>query len=151
LGYHITFVTSKSLNFAQGTAMMLGAVAMLMLYVDVGLPYFVAAAGSLAVLAIFGLALERTAVRPFVGGGSVGWVLSTLAVGIVIENAVQLTFGKTPRGMARSLVDQPITIFGAGLYPQELIIPAVVLALAVVARFLYGNTMIGRGLRATAF
>ena len=27
LGYHITFMTSRTLNFAQGSAMMLGAVA----------------------------------------------------------------------------------------------------------------------------
>ena len=36
LGYNITFTTSKTLNFAQGSAVMLGAVITLMLIVANG-------------------------------------------------------------------------------------------------------------------
>ncbi|MEF2552623.1 branched-chain amino acid ABC transporter permease [Aurantimonas sp. A2-1-M11] len=151
LGYHITFITSKSLNFAQGSAMMLGAVSLLLLTEDMGLPIPIAIMGVLVILALFGVALERLAVRPFVQRNSVGWVLATLAVGIILENLVQLVFGKSPRGMSSSLVVDPIVIFGAGIYPLELLIPAVVFAIAVVARFAYSGTMIGRALRATAF
>lgn len=151
LGYHITFVTSKTLNFAQGSAMMLGAVIMLVATVDFGLPAFVGIGLSIGLLALFGLTLERLAVRPFVQRGSIGWVLSTLAVGIVVENVVQLLFGKSPRGIDSPLVQQPIVVMGAGIYPLELLIPVVVLLIAIVARIAYGNTMIGRGLRATAF
>lgn len=151
LGYHLTFVTSRTLNFAQGSAMMLGAVIMLIATVDFGLPAFIGVGLAIALLGLFGLALERLAVRPFVQRGSIGWVLSTLAVGIVVENVVQLVFGKSPRGMDSSLVQQPINVLGAGIYPLELLIPIVVLLIAIVARLAYGNTMIGRGLRATAF
>jgi branched-chain amino acid transport system permease protein len=151
LGFHITFVTSRTLNFAQGSAMMLGAVIMLIATVDFGLPGIVGIALAVVLLGLFGLALERLAVRPFVRRGSIGWVLSTLAVGIVLENVVQLVFGKSPRGIDSPLVQQPITIMGAGIYPLELIIPAVVLLIALAAWVLYGRTMVGRGLRATAY
>lgn len=151
LGYHITFVTSKTLNFAQGSAMMLGAVTLLILIADFGVSPVLAVIGALIVLALFGVLLERLAVRPFVERGSVGWVLSTLAVGIIIENIVQIVFGKSPRGIESSLVDKPITIAGAGIYPIELIIPGVVLLIAIVAKLVYERTMVGRALRATAF
>lgn len=151
LGYHITFVTSKTLNFAQGSAITLGAVTMLIVTVDLGCPAFVGAAAAIALLGVFGVALERLAVRPFANGNSVGWVLSTLAVGIVVENVVQLVFGKSPRGMESSLTVKPITIAGAGIYPLELIIPLIVVVVAFGARLLYGRTMTGRALRATAY
>ncbi|MEH2478016.1 branched-chain amino acid transport system permease protein [Nitrobacteraceae bacterium AZCC 2146] len=151
LGYHITFVTSKTLNFSQGSAMMLGAVIMLIVTVDFGYPAFVGIVVAIAALGVFGVLLERLAVRPFANRGSMAWVLSTLAVGIVVENVVQLVFGKSPRGIESSLVAQPITFAGAGIYPLELIIPAVVLVTVFAARMLYARSMVGRALRATAY
>jgi branched-chain amino acid transport system permease protein len=151
LGYHITFVTSRTLNFAQGSAMMLGAVITLILVVDFAWPMAPAAIVAILLLGAFGLILERVAVRPFVHRGSMAWVMSTLAVGIIIENIVQLTFGKSPRGLPNALATDPVTVGGAGIYPLELLIPAVVLAIAVGAWLFYGATMLGRALRATAF
>lgn len=151
LGYHITFVTSRTLNFAQGSAMMLGAVTCLILVVDLGWPMPLAAFAAILTLGVFGLVLEQLAVRPFVRRGSMAWVMSTLAVGIIAENLAQLVFGKVPRGLPSELVREPVTIAGAGIYPLELLIPVVVLAVAVGARIFYGGTMLGRALRATAY
>ena len=151
LGYHITFITSRTLNFAQGSAMMLGAVITLMLVVDFGWPTAPAAIVAILLLGIFGFALERLAVRPFVRRGSMAWVMSTLAVGIIIENIAQLIFGKSPRGLPNALAQDPVTIGGAGIYPLELLIPVVVVGVALGARLFYGATMLGRALRATAF
>ena len=151
LGYHITFVTSRTLNFAQGSAMMLGAVTCLMLAVDLGWPMPLAAIVAILTLGVFGLVLEQLAVRPFVRRGSMAWVMSTLAVGIIAENLALLVFGKVPRGLPSELAREPGTIAGAGIYPLELLIPVVVLAVAVGARLFYGGTMLGRALRATAY
>jgi branched-chain amino acid transport system permease protein len=150
LGYNITFTTSKTLNFAQGSAMMLGAVIALMLIVDWGWPTIPAAVVAIILLGAFGLVLERLAVRPFVNRGSMAWVMSTLAVGIIVENAAMLVFGKSPRGLPSALAQDPVTIAGAGVYPLELLIPVVVLVVAWGARLFYGSTMLGRALRATA-
>ena len=147
LGYHITFMTSRTLNFAQGSAMMLGAVAALILVVAFGWPTPLAMAAAILLLGIFGLLLERLAVRPFVLRGSVAWVMSTLAVGIILENVVLLVFGKSPRGLPNALALDPVTVLGAGIYPLELLIPVVVLLVVVGARLFYGGTMLGRALR----
>lgn len=151
LGYHITFMTSRTLNFAQGSAMMLGAVTALMLVVDFGWPTPLAMIAAILLLGCFGVALERLAVRPFVLRGSMAWVMSTLAVGIIVENVVLLVFGKSPRGLPNVLAENPVTIAGAGIYPLELLIPMVVISVALGARLFYARTMLGRALRATAF
>ena len=59
LGYHITCITSRTLNFAQGSAMMLGAVITLMLVVDFGWLTAPAAIVAILLLGVFGFALER--------------------------------------------------------------------------------------------
>ena len=151
LGYTLTFTTSRTLNFAQGSAMMLGAVTTLIVVVDLHLPWLVGVAAAVIVLAAFGLGLERFAVRPFLQRGSTAWVMSTLAVGIIVENAALLVFGKSPRGLSTTLAQDPIRIAGVGVYPLELLIPVVVLAVAVGTRGFYTSTMLGRALRATAF
>jgi branched-chain amino acid transport system permease protein len=151
LGYHVTFMTSRTLNFAQGSAMMLGAVTCLILVVDFGWPTPLAVVAAILTLGLFGLALERLAVRPFVQRNSMAWVMSTLAVGIIVENLALLVFGKVPRGLPSTLARDPVMIAGAGIYPLELLIPVVVLSVAVGARLFYGGTMLGRALRATAY
>src|SRR5206468_10869214 len=79
------------------------------------------------------------------------WVLSTLAVGIIVENVALLVFGKSPRGLPTALARDPVQIAGVGVYPLELLIPLVVLAVALGTRGFYTSTMLGRALRATAF
>ena len=49
LGYHVTYVVSNTVNFAQGSSMMLGAVLGYVLSVRLGLPVPLAAALASAV------------------------------------------------------------------------------------------------------
>ena len=94
LGYHITWVTSRTMNFSQGHAVMAGAVVAFAFYVGLGWPLWATVLATLVVLAIFGVALERVAVRPFFRAASAVWLLSTIACGIIAENVAMLLFGK---------------------------------------------------------
>ena len=51
--------------------------------------------------------------------------MATVAGGIVLDNAVLFTFGKEPRSFPSVLAAKPIEIFGAGVYPLQLVIPVV--------------------------
>src|SRR5437870_1859339 len=79
LGYHITFMTSRTLNFAQGSAMMLGAVTCLILVVDFGWSTPLAMVAAILVL---GLALRATALDRD----------ASLAVGIDVNLMVGLSY-----------------------------------------------------------
>jgi branched-chain amino acid transport system permease protein len=150
-GYNVTWATSRTLNFAQGTAVMLGAVIVFLLIVDGGWPWPLAFLAAVAMLALYGLLLERFAIRPFAGGLSITWVLSTLAFGIIVENVVQLVFGTQPRGFPTPLTERAIFIGPVGLFPLELLFPLVAVALMVGVEVFYRRTMFGRAVRATAF
>jgi len=79
LGYHVTYVVSNTVNFAQGSSVMLGAVLGYTFAVRLGWPVPVAAAMALALCAGFGLVIERILVRPFAERDSNAWLMATVA------------------------------------------------------------------------
>lgn len=149
LGFYVTYAVSGTVNFAQGSSMMLGAVLTFTFKVTLGLPMAVAIALALSLCAVYGLVVERLAVRPFAERGSDAWLMATVALGIVLDNLVMFTYGKEPRQLASPLAQSPLEIGGVGLgvYPLQLVIPVVGLALAAALHALsrrtrWGNAML---------
>ena len=148
LGFHVTYVVSNTVNFSQGSAMMLGAVLGYTFAVTFGWPLTFAAVMSLLLCALFGLVIECTLVRPFLDRGSNAWLMATVAGGIVLDNAVLFTFGKEPRRFPFVLAAKPVEIFGAGVYPLQLVIPVVGLAIALALQLTFHHTRLGKALLA---
>lgn len=148
LGYHVTFAVSRTVNFAQGSAMMLGAVLGYVFGIRWGWPMPLAVAASLALCAAFGLLVERVLVRPFVRRGSEAWLMATVAGGLVLDNAAMFAFGKEPRSFPSPLADGVVEVFGARVYPLQLLVPVVGVALAVALHLLSRRTNYGRALLA---
>jgi branched-chain amino acid transport system permease protein len=148
LGFHVTYVVSSTVNFSQGSAVMLGAVLGYVFAVRVGLPLPLAMAMALLACAAFGLLVERVLVRPFASRGSNAWLMATVAGGIVLDNAVLFTFGKEPRGFPPVLSTTPIQIFGTGVYPLQLIIPVVGIGVALGLALFLRRTRYGKSLLA---
>jgi branched-chain amino acid transport system permease protein len=150
LGFYIMWSAVRAVNFAHGDTLMLGAVlAVALMWAGVPLPLGIPLA--IAATALFGLLLERIAVRPLNHGpSSIGWMLSTIAIGLMLEAFVTVTFGSDPRALPSPLMDRPIHILGAGVYLQELLIPAVAIGLIFVLDAFYAKTMLGRAMRAVS-
>ncbi|MGH1587652.1 branched-chain amino acid ABC transporter permease [Methylobacterium phyllosphaerae] len=150
LGFHVTYAVSGTVNFAQGSVVTLGAVLAYALGVTLGWPMPAAIVLALAGCALFGLVVERALVRPFVARGSDAWLLATVAGGIVLDNTMLFTFGKEPRSLPSPLATKPVEILGTGIYPLQLVIPVVGIALAFAIRTVFRKTDLGRVLLAVA-
>ena len=85
---------------------------------------------------------------PFADRGSNAWLMATVAGGIVLDNAVLFTFGKEPRSFPSVLAAKPVEIFGAGVYPLQLLIPVVGLAIALGLQLTFHRTRLGKALLA---
>ena len=151
LGYHMTWATSRTMNFSQGHVVMVGAVVAYGAHVAAGWPLALAVVVALAACGAFGLIVERVAVRPFFRAGSPVWLLSTIALGIIVENVAMLAFGKDARAFPSSLALRPVFVLGAGVYPQELLLPVVGLLLMAATQLFYHRTAQGRRLKAVAW
>jgi len=148
LGYHVTYAVSNTVNFSQGSSMMLGAVLCYTFAIRLGWPVSAAAAMSLFLCVLLGLVVERTLVRPFAERGSSGWLMATVAGGIVLDNIVLFTFGKEPRAFPSFLAQKPIELFGTGVFPLQLIIPVVGIGITVALQLAFQRTQLGKALLA---
>jgi branched-chain amino acid transport system permease protein len=148
LGFHVTYVMSSTVNFSQGSAMMLGAVLGYTFAVTLGWPLPLALAMSLLLCALFGLVVERALVRPFIDRGSNAWLMATVAGGIVLDNAVLFTFGKEPRSFPSVLAARPVEFLGTGVYPLQLVIPVAGLAIAFALQLTFHRTRLGKAMLA---
>jgi branched-chain amino acid transport system permease protein len=149
LGFTLTFSVSGTVNFAQGSSVMLGAVLCHTLYVGMHWPFAPAALLALLGCALWGLFVERIAVRPFVARGSNAWLMATVALGILLDNSVMALFGKEPRALPSSLADEPWVIGNMGVFPLQVIIPVVALGVAGLVHLGMQRTALGLKLRAT--
>jgi branched-chain amino acid transport system permease protein len=145
LGFYITYAVSSTVNFAQGSSMMLGAVFAYAFAVKLGWPLLPAVALALALCAVYGVLVELVAVRPFARRGSNAWLMATVALGIVADNTVLFTFGKEPRGFPM-LASGSLQLAGINLSYLQLAIPAVGLSLAAALhvfsrRFIHGKAL----------
>ena len=144
LGFYITYSVSQTVNFAQGSSMMLGAVVCYSVAVTLGWPLAAAILVALLVCAMWGWVVERFVVRPFASRGSNAWLMATVAAGIVLENVVLFTYGKEPRSLPSPLAQEPILIGELGVYPLQLLIPIVGLAIACGLHIVSRRTKLGK-------
>lgn len=149
LGFYVTYAVSNTVNFAIGSAMMLGAVLAFTFGVTLGWPMPAAVILALALCALWGIVVERVAVRPFVVRGSNAWLMATVALGVVLDNVVLFTFGKDPRGMPPSaLTTEAFYVADLKIQPLQVVIPVTGLLIAVCLHLVSRRTKYGKALLA---
>jgi len=149
LGFYVTYAVSSTVNFAQGSTMMLGAVLAFTFGVTRGWPMWIAVVLALASCMLWGVIVERIAVRPFVVRGSGAWLMATVALGIVLDNVVLFTFGKDPRGMPPSvLTTETFSLGGLNVQPLQVLIPVTGLLIAVALYWIARRTGHGKAMLA---
>ena len=150
LGFSMMWSVARAANFNHGDIFMIGGMGTVV-FVSFGLPIWIAAALAIIVATIAGALIERFLVRPFNReANSIGWMLTTVAIGIMIVSAATAMLGSSARPLYSPLAQQPIRIAGAGIFPQELLLPAVAIAAMGMLYLFQSRTHIGRAIRAVA-
>jgi branched-chain amino acid transport system permease protein len=144
----MTYSVSSTVNFAQGSSMMLGAVFAYTFAVTLGWPMLPAVLLALLLCAVYGVIVELLAVRPFARRGSSSWLIATVALGIIADNTVLFTFGKEPRGFQMPWAAGALQIGGLNVSLLQILIPAVGLALAAALHLFSVKTKYGKALLA---
>ena len=150
-GYYVTFTTTETVNFAQGEFLMVGALTSYTLLVLSGLNFLVALVVVIVLMAIMGVVVERVAIRPLRQLLSVGWILSTVGVSVILRQFAEIYWGREQKRVPSIFGDTPIFIGGTGIFPQEIfVILASLLTMAALLFFLKRSTF-GKALQAVAF
>lgn len=151
LGFSIMWSASRAVNFAYGDVVMLGAV-LTVVFVGYEIPLIISMPIAVVVCIVYGVLIERFAVAPFTKEVTgIGWMLSTIGIGIMLESFVTISFGSFAKPLVTPLIEKPIIIFGAGIYPQELLIPIFAVTFLFCLEIFYRKTLVGRAIKAVAF
>lgn len=156
-GLFITHLATHRLNFGQGDFLMVGAFASIGM-LTAGVPAPLAVLGVLVIMGVLGYLLERFAIRPLdrLGdrAGAYSWVLTTAGSALILQNIVELGFGKSAQyapPLFSKTRDNVINIFGVGIFFEEAAI--IITAFVVVGAFywfLFGSRW-GKAVYAVTF
>src|SRR5271156_3429810 len=149
LGFTLIFNTSKVINFAQGEFVMLGGMtAAFAVAAGIALPIAVLLA--LVVTIIFGILLYRLAIAPARGASPVTLIIITIGASIMMRGLASAIFDKNFHGFQSPLGDTPISVGGAALLPQSLLVLAGVAIILVALWLFLSRTLTGKSMLATA-
>ena len=150
VGYSLTFITTKVLNFALGMWVMLGGMLNYSLQVQYGVHPLVVLVLVPSLLFLLGLIAERFTVLPFLRAGSDVWVLSTLAVGLLFIDMAELIWGRSPTPVPSYFGKTPIMIGQVSILPQQILVIATACAIFIALDLFYRRTLMGKAFRAVA-
>jgi branched-chain amino acid transport system permease protein len=166
LGFSITYLATKTLNFSHGDFVAIGAfIGVSVLLLLSGSPMnatsfsginlsltaqVIAALAAVVVMGLFGVILYLVAVRPFAGKVGMSWVMSTIGFGIILQSIGLAIWGPAPVVVPSPLGDDVIRFFGVGVRLQELLMIVVAIAVAAAFDWVTSRTLYGKGMRAVA-
>lgn len=142
LVYNVMFSTSKVLSVTTGHIAMLGGVFGAYFVTGLGLPWGLGLIGALAIGALFGWLTDLLAIRRVLSRSDEHlWLLSTLALATMVQQAVALWWGTEPKPFPRLIPQE----FGVGIADQKFWLPiGVALAMAIGLELFYRRTMYGK-------
>ncbi|MES2787305.1 MAG: branched-chain amino acid ABC transporter permease [Pseudomonadota bacterium] len=152
MGLSLTFWTTKTLNFGQGSVLMLGAVSSTSL-IAAGIPAGVALPLALLITGVLMGVAERVTIRPLLkAGGSMGWVVSTLGLGLFVQGFVAKFFGSQAIAVPPLVFDGMVFVSIAGIQvsAQSLSVLVVSLVLMVAMELFLRRSAWGRAVLAVA-
>lgn len=150
VAFLLTYRVSGVLNFAQGEFVMLAAFVASTVAGAAGAPLFAAALAGIGIAAITGVLMERVTYRPLHDKSHASLIISTVAVGMVLQQVAHLVWGAQPRTLGSLVPNQSVVVLGARISTVSIFIAVVSIALIVGVTLLLGRTRLGRQMQATA-
>lgn len=145
MGFAIVFYVTRVINFAQGQLLMVSIMITAAL-AQSGLPPLLAVVLGVLAAAVVGVLVYVIAVRPVLAYDrfSFAWLVSTLGVALVLENAAALIWGPASRPFPALLRGSHVHIANASINLQELVAIIVAIALAVGFEIVRRRTLLGK-------
>jgi branched-chain amino acid transport system permease protein len=149
IGFVLIYKTSRVLNFAQGSMVLLAALTFVSL-LERGVPFWASLLLALAVMVILGWAIERTVLRPLVNKPPITLFMATLGLSYVIEGVAQLVWGTQVHGLDLGIDDKPFELYGILISKFDLVAAGIAAAIVALLTGFFRYTRIGLAFRAAA-
>lgn len=150
LGFVLILNATGAVNFAQGDMVTVGGFAAVALATVLPVPALFLLPIVFCLTAMLGLVLSAVAYLPLKSRPPVSVFISTIAVGIILQNLANIFFGPEPKAGPPLIGGGSVQIGGISLPTQSLAIILTAAALFAGQHLLFTRTRLGVRLRATA-
>lgn len=150
LGFVLILNATGAVNFAQGDLVMAGGFVAVALARWLPVPGIVLLPAVAVIMGLLGLAVALAAYFPLIRRPPEAVLISTIAVGIILQNGANLLFGADAKASPALLGNAEWRLGGLVVPEQGLAVLVVTVVLVGVLHLLFNRTQLGRRLRATA-
>jgi len=150
LGLVLIFKTTEVVNFAQGEMAMFCTFVAFSLLVVVGLPYWGAFAGALAVAAVLGILLERLFIRPLHKSSLLSVLIMTIGIMMVINGVAGWIWGFEPSNFPTAVSGEPVRLGQLVITMPDVMNLAVTCVIMAIFYLVFKYSMVGIAMRAAA-
>nr|WP_249780114.1 branched-chain amino acid ABC transporter permease [Bradyrhizobium sp. dw_411] len=150
LGLMLAFKGTGVLNFAQGELVTLGAYTALFLSLTTSLPYWAIFILTILVAGVVGIVFERLLVRPLMRAPEFTVVVATLAVGLMIKDALRIAWQESVSSIPSPFADVSVRFGDISINAQYLWVTFCALAIMGMLALFFNNNLAGKAMRAVA-
>ena len=136
-------------NFAQGDIMMWGAFIAYTL-AAAGLPYFAVVLLTIAIMAMLGLLLERTIIRPMIGEPPFAVLMLTIGLGFVLRALAGMIWGQEEKEFNTPYSIDPLVIGEIRFDYEQLVVVGCTIVLCLSLFLFLRYTRFGVGMQAAS-
>lgn len=150
VAFLLTYRVAGVLNFAQAEFVMLGAFVASSVAGVAGAPLVAAALIGIGGSALVGVLMQRVTYRPLRNKPHASMIISTVAVGIVLQQAANLIWGPDPRSLESLVPNVSLEFLGSRVSTVSLFIFGVSVVLILGLNIVLNKTRLGRQMQATS-
>ncbi len=151
-GFAILYATNRYLNLAHGAVVAFSGYLLYTFFTLLGIPFAVSIVLTLLSSAAVGVALYKLVFFQFQKrkASNVVLLIASIALLILIENAIQLFYGASVKSIGLFDAQQGQQFYGAAITPLQITIIVVSIAIFFLTFILMRTTRLGRNMRAVA-
>jgi branched-chain amino acid transport system permease protein len=149
-GVNLIFGVMKTVNFAHGELLMIGAYVTWTLLSLTGLNPYLLLFATVPILLLFGIAVQRLAFRPVLGSHKLNEIFLSIGLIYIFQNSVAIIWGSDYQSIRSPFESVVITLGSFSLPLDYLIIIAATILILIGLFVLLRRTRLGLALRATS-
>jgi branched-chain amino acid transport system permease protein len=150
LGLVLTFSVFNVVNFAHGDLFMVSGYTLYLLLNFTKFPYWFIVILVIVLTGVYSVIMERLTISPILDKGFRAYIIATLGLSIIIQNAVVYFFTTDPRHVPTVYTSQIVTLLGMRASVQRWIVLVVTVLVFIALQWFVRYTKLGKTMRAVS-
>ena len=150
LGFVTIYRTSKVVNMAQGSFVMLGTLFAYSLLNELGWPFWLSGLVSIVGVIVVGVLMFQIVLKPMLKAPPAAMILLTIAISVLIENLALLKWGGYGLAIPPFTGEKSLWVGEVAIPPQTLWVVGITAAVLLALYLLNSRTLLGKQMTATA-